>query len=99
MKGTSADPGRETSTPVRVRGVELCVRSEGQGTPVLLLHGFSQSGESLSELSAGLRDRHRCLRVDVVGHGRSSAPHELARYTMPAATGLFPVGPFRSRAP
>jgi len=62
--------------------VALHARVDGDGPPVLVLHGFTGSGESTSELAAGLRDRWRVVRLDLVGHGESDAPHAAAEYTM-----------------
>lgn len=62
--------------------VVLHARVDGDGPPVLVLHGFTGSGESMSELAAGLRDRWRVVRLDLVGHGESDAPHAAAEYTM-----------------
>jgi 2-succinyl-6-hydroxy-2,4-cyclohexadiene-1-carboxylate synthase len=55
---------------------------EGRGAALLLLHGFTGSSESMAELGAGLRLRHRVLRLDLVGHGESPAPRELEAYSM-----------------
>ena len=55
---------------------------EGQGSPVLVLHGFTGSVHSMGEIAAGLRDRHRVLRLDLIGHGESPAPEDAAAYSM-----------------
>lgn len=60
--------------------VSLLVAEEGQGTPVLVLHGFTGSSASMSSVARALRDRHRVVRVDLVGHGRSDAPQDVAAY-------------------
>ena len=65
-------------------GVRLHAIAEGQGTPVVLLHGFTGSGESMADLAARLRARHRVVRVELVGHGESDAPRDLAAYSMRA---------------
>jgi len=62
--------------------VALHTRVEGDGLPVLVLHGFTGSSESMSEIAVGLRDRWRVVRLDLVGHGESPAPHGAADYTM-----------------
>jgi 2-succinyl-6-hydroxy-2,4-cyclohexadiene-1-carboxylate synthase len=63
-------------------GVRLHAELEGEGPPLLLLHGFTGSTRSMESLAAGLRDRHRVIRLDLIGHGRSEAPRELAPYAM-----------------
>lgn len=60
--------------------VTLVVVEEGQGTPVLALHGFTGSSASMNGVAGALRDRHRVVRVDLVGHGRSDAPQDVAAY-------------------
>ena len=65
-------------------GHALRVVDEGAGAPVLLLHGFTGSAESVAGLADELKQQARVLRVDLVGHGESDAPTELADYTMNA---------------
>jgi len=65
-----------------VGGVELCVAERGSGPPLLLLHGFTGSARSLDELAGGLAGTHRVIVPDLVGHGDSDAPFELAPYRM-----------------
>ncbi len=47
---------------------------EGEGPPLLLLHGNPTSSYLYRHLIAGLRDRYRCIAVDFPGFGRSEAP-------------------------
>ncbi len=63
-------------------GVELCVHERGSGPPLLLLHGFTGSARSLNELAGGLARTHRVIVPDLVGHGGSDAPLDLAPYRM-----------------
>lgn len=65
-------------------GVRLHVDEMGSGTPVVLLHGFTGSTRGMAFVAAGLRDTHRTLSVDLVGHGRSAAPRDSAAYSMTA---------------
>ena len=44
----------------------------GEGDPVVLLHGFTQTGGSWVPIAASLAERHRVVTIDVPGHGRSS---------------------------
>jgi 2-succinyl-6-hydroxy-2,4-cyclohexadiene-1-carboxylate synthase len=70
------------SRKLRAAGVELHTLIEGEGPPLLVLHGFTGSSESMQDLAAGLRDSHRVVRLDLVGHGRSAAPRDPAAYTL-----------------
>jgi 2-succinyl-6-hydroxy-2,4-cyclohexadiene-1-carboxylate synthase len=62
--------------------VTLHLEEQGQGDALLLLHGFTGSTRSMAECARGLAGRHRVLSLDLIGHGRSDAPKEVAPYTM-----------------
>lgn len=66
-----------------VEGVRLRVVSEGEGEPVLILHGFTGSAESMEGVSDRLRAHFRVHRVDLVGHGQSESPSNAEAFTMP----------------
>jgi 2-succinyl-6-hydroxy-2,4-cyclohexadiene-1-carboxylate synthase len=89
---SSAAPRATRSAPCEIRSIEvepglaLSVEIEGAGPPLLLLHGFTGTGCGLAEFSAPLATRYRCVRVDLVGHGTSAAPREVAPYTMERCT-------------
>jgi pimeloyl-ACP methyl ester carboxylesterase len=68
---------------VRNDGVEIHYRVEGEGEPLVLLHGFSDSSEAWRDydftaplLAAG----RRLIMIDARGHGRSGAPRDAAAY-------------------
>jgi 2-succinyl-6-hydroxy-2,4-cyclohexadiene-1-carboxylate synthase len=69
---------------VRSGGIELRALLEGDGTPVLILHGFTGSCASVEGIAHGLRDRHRTSRFDFIGHGASDAPSESQPYAFDA---------------
>ena len=46
---------------------------DGSGPPVVLLHGFGQTGRCWGPLAAALARDHDVLRLDAPGHGGSSA--------------------------
>jgi 3-oxoadipate enol-lactonase len=54
--------------------VTLSYSEAGQGTPVVLLHGFPLSGVIWHEQQRRLSDRYRVITPDLRGHGRSPAP-------------------------
>lgn len=78
------DPGTEPkgSTMVASDGVEIHYWDMGQGTPVVLIHGFS--GSSQLWLSNGvanaLKSDHRVIAIDCRGHGLSAKPHDPESY-------------------
>ncbi len=69
---------------VAARGVRLWVEVEGAGPPVVLLHGFTGSTETWHAVVDALSVRFRTIAIDLVGHGRSDAPADLASYSMAA---------------
>jgi 2-succinyl-6-hydroxy-2,4-cyclohexadiene-1-carboxylate synthase len=71
---------------VRINGLEYHVEVEGHGPPLLLLHGFTGSARTWDLVRATLNTVARTVALDLVGHGRSAAPAEVARYTMQAAS-------------
>lgn len=54
--------------------VTLNYSDAGQGTPVVLLHGFPLSSAIWHEHQQRLSDRYRVITPDLRGHGRSPAP-------------------------
>lgn len=64
-------------------GVPIRYESMGEGTPVLLIHGFAVNGRTNWGVS-GVVDRlsksHRVILMDVRGHGRSGKPHDESQY-------------------
>jgi 2-succinyl-6-hydroxy-2,4-cyclohexadiene-1-carboxylate synthase len=69
-----------------VEGVELHVRIEEApgvaATPVVILHGFTGSAQSMSGVAQHFRAERSTVCVDLVGHGASDAPGDRTRYTM-----------------
>jgi 3-oxoadipate enol-lactonase len=55
-------------------GGELIAEEAGDGTPVVLIHGFSFDRSLWDPQFAALVRRHRAVRYDLRGFGQSSAP-------------------------
>ena len=53
----------------------------GSGPVVILIHGIASSSVTFSELVPRLIDRHRCISIDLLGFGESTAP-ETATFTI-----------------
>lgn len=49
---------------------------EGEGTPLVLIHGFADSVETWSRVIGRLAEHHRVIALDVVGAGRTDKPKE-----------------------
>ncbi len=71
---------------LEVEGIRLRAVVDGPGTgrPVLVLHGFTGSAESMAGVAAPLAEAYRVARLELVGHGESDAPDDVAPYAMDA---------------
>lgn len=52
----------------------------GQGSPLLLLHGFAGSIQNWDSLIATLQANFRVIAIDILGHGLSDKPPDVERY-------------------
>ncbi len=62
--------------------VELHVRTAGSGPPVVLLHGYPQSGLCWHRVAPALAESHTVVVPDLRGYGRSSTPPDDAEHTV-----------------
>jgi 2-succinyl-6-hydroxy-2,4-cyclohexadiene-1-carboxylate synthase len=83
---------------VRVVSVELAVTELGTGPPLVILHGFTGCAESMEEVARALTPCFRTLRLDLIGHGASPAPAELAPYRMEACADQLHAALWRAGA-
>jgi 2-succinyl-6-hydroxy-2,4-cyclohexadiene-1-carboxylate synthase len=67
---------------VELNGLEFHVEIDGEGPPLLLLHGFTGSTRAWDDLRARLLPTCRVIALDLIGHGESAAPPDAARYTL-----------------
>ena len=56
-----------------INGIEIHYRDEGEGFPVLLVHGTSSSLHTFDGWAAELRKKYRVLRFDMPGFGLSGS--------------------------
>ncbi len=63
-------------------GVQIHYLEEGEGQPVVLLHGYTNSAESWirNGVFAELAKRYHVIALDCRGHGESGKPHATERY-------------------
>ena len=57
-----------------VNGLQLFTRDTGEGSPLLLLHGFTGSGDDWQHVFAEPIRGHRVIAPDLREHGRSTNP-------------------------
>jgi pimeloyl-ACP methyl ester carboxylesterase len=57
-----------------VNGLQLFFRDHGEGEPLLLLHGFTGSGDDWKHVFAEPLAGYRIIAPDLRGHGRSTNP-------------------------
>jgi pimeloyl-ACP methyl ester carboxylesterase len=59
---------------IRINGLETFYQQEGQGRPVVLLHGWGASSQTLAGVAACLAPLFQVTSVDLPGFGWSQAP-------------------------
>jgi pimeloyl-ACP methyl ester carboxylesterase len=66
------------------RGVRIHYQVEGNGPPLVMLHGFRDSGEGWRQWGYvdQLRGDYRIALMDARGHGGSDKPHDAESYTI-----------------
>jgi pimeloyl-ACP methyl ester carboxylesterase len=73
---------------VEIGDVTLHVRDTGEGTPVVLLHGWPDTGELWARQSRTLvAAGYRTIVPDLRGFGGSSKPADVSAYAVPALVG------------
>ncbi|WP_422733467.1 alpha/beta fold hydrolase [Micromonospora sp. WMMD558] len=81
-----ASPARPRPRHVTVAGRRVCHRVDGDGPPVLLLHGIGRTMRDFDDLHERLAQRFRVHSVDLPGYG-GSLPMT-APYTLPELAGF-----------
>ena len=59
---------------IDVHGYRRAFRKAGNGTPLLLLHGFGDSSKTWCSVLSHLSRRHMVIAPDLLGHGESDKP-------------------------
>ena len=73
--GTEETPGFARLRPPDAP-VKLFVEEKGNGSPLLLIHGFGASTFTWRQIAPGLARRHRVIAVDLKGFGQSDKPFD-----------------------
>lgn len=64
---------------VEVDDASYYVQVEGDGPPVVLLHGFTSSGKTWEPLVEELKDTYTVISIDLPGHGKTVTPDRTMR--------------------
>lgn len=65
-----------------LNGARYRFQVQGAGKPLLLLHGFTGSGQSWAPHAAVFGRNYLTVTVDLLGHGGSDAPEDPDRFSM-----------------
>ncbi len=63
---------------IATEGAEIFCRIGGKGPPLLLLHGYPQTGAMWHKVAPALAERFQLVIADLRGYGRSSKPETTA---------------------
>jgi 2-succinyl-6-hydroxy-2,4-cyclohexadiene-1-carboxylate synthase len=66
----------------RINGIDIHYEQFGSGPPLLMLHGFTGSIEAWQGIPEKLANRFHVIAVDMIGHGKTSAPEDPGRYSI-----------------
>ncbi len=71
-----------------INGIQYHVERWGslEGTPLLLLHGFTGSGASWIKFKPYWQN-YNVIAVDIIGHGKSDSPDDVSKYDIEAVAG------------
>lgn len=67
----------EDSQFMEIDGLDIHYRDQGQGEPLLLIHGFAASLHNWDLVVDHLKDKNRVIRFDVPGFGLSTTNEEM----------------------
>jgi pimeloyl-ACP methyl ester carboxylesterase len=69
---------------IRANGLDIYYEEQGQGPPLLLIHGGVLTGESWQPYLAAFAERYRVITPDSRGHGRTANPGGAMSYRLMA---------------
>jgi 2-succinyl-6-hydroxy-2,4-cyclohexadiene-1-carboxylate synthase len=67
---------------IHIKGIDYHVETSGDGFPVVLLHGFTGDTSTWSICEELLKKSSKVIKIDLVGHGKSTSPESIERYEM-----------------
>ncbi len=69
-------------TIARLNGIEINYETQGEGTPLVLAHGYTASLEMWREQVPALSAKYRVVIYDTRGHGKTTAPASIDDYDL-----------------
>lgn len=79
-----AEPDSEFDFSWEGQNIHVYQWGSRDNIPVVLLHGFMQTGMSWENLASRLSETHCVYALDFLGHGKSSKPHDASLYSFEA---------------
>jgi pimeloyl-ACP methyl ester carboxylesterase len=71
---TRAAVARSGGTVMETGIVPANLKVEGEGPPIVLIHGFGAALDWWDDIAPQLAADHRVIRLDLIGHGGTEAP-------------------------
>src|SRR5690606_13785993 len=65
-----------------INNIRYAIDRAGNGTPLVLLHGFTGSKANWQPLIPALAEAHSVITIEIIGHGESEKPADPQRYRM-----------------
>lgn len=75
------------SNVMQINGVHYHIERAGAGEPLLLLHGFTGSSATWNGVVERFASEYLVISPDLLGHGKSDAPDDAARFGMECCVG------------
>ncbi|MEX2246354.1 MAG: alpha/beta fold hydrolase [Dehalococcoidia bacterium] len=66
----------------RLNGIEINYEVHGEGTPLVLAHGYTASLEMWGDQVPAWSKKYRVVAYDTRGHGKTTAPADMSAYTL-----------------
>jgi len=63
-------------------GIMYHVEVVGEGEPIVFLHGFTGDLTTWYQITRMLRNRYKCVLIDLIGHGKTDSPEGFLRYNL-----------------
>src|SRR5215467_1420133 len=72
---------RDAENLLQLNGTSLHVVQEGQGEPIVFMHGFGLDHRMWEKQTTALRDHFAIINFDLRGFGKSAIPNEGSSYS------------------